>query len=153
MKIKEEKQKKCHWPSSYACTHVARNYFICSHCSKQNIYGRVGDAKFWRGKGDIAAYLAGDTCVRVLYIWRGGRVMVGYVCSYLALPIFPRDFPLPFSLLLSLLLPFIVFSLPNFFNRSSGVSHFAEGSTCSEQSIPTTLRSRRFVYLARAQRR
>lgn len=72
LKIKEEKQKKCHWPSSYACTHVARNYFICSHCSKQNIYGRVGDAKFWSGKGDIAAYLAGDTCVRVLYIWRGG---------------------------------------------------------------------------------
>lgn len=49
------------------------------------------------------------------------------VCSYLALPIFSRYSPLPFPLLFFLLLLLINFCLPNFFDRSSGMSHFGKG--------------------------
>lgn len=49
------------------------------------------------------------------------------VCSYLALPIFSRYSPLPFPLLFFLLLLFINFCLPNFFDRSSSMSHFGKG--------------------------
>lgn len=48
--------------------------------------------------------------------------------SYLSFPFhtFPGDFPLFFPLPLKGFFLFIQFSLSNFFNRSSSVSHFAE---------------------------
>lgn len=49
--------------------------------------------------------------------------------SYLSFPFhtFPGDFPLFFSLSLKDFFLFIQFSLSNFFNRSSSVSHFCRG--------------------------
>ena len=49
--------------------------------------------------------------------------------SYLSFPFhtFPGDFPLFFPLPLQVFLLFIQFSLSNFFNRSSSMSHFCRG--------------------------
>lgn len=49
--------------------------------------------------------------------------------SYLSFPFhtFPGDFPLLFSLSLKVFFLFIQFSLSNFFNGSSSVSHFCRG--------------------------
>lgn len=60
--------------------------------------------------------------------------------SYLAFPISPRDFPLPFPFLLKVSLPLFDFRLSNFFNRSGCVSHFGEENTSSKEAVPTTRR-------------
>lgn len=60
--------------------------------------------------------------------------------SYLAFPICPRDFPLPFPLLLKVSLPLFEFRLSNFFNGSGCVSHFGEENTSSEEAVSTTRR-------------
>lgn len=60
--------------------------------------------------------------------------------SYLALPICPRDFPLPFPFLLKVPLPLFEFRLSNFFNGSGCMSHFAEGNASSKAAVSSTRR-------------
>lgn len=90
--------------------------------------------------------------------WSGGWMKLPVLCShdwgkglkgcssYLSFPFhtFPGDFPLFFSLSLQIFFLFIQFSFPNFFNRSSSVSHFAEGfSRSSSRGSVSTLQQAR----------
>lgn len=60
--------------------------------------------------------------------------------SYLAFPICPRDFPLPFPFLLEVSLPLFEFRLSNFFNGSCCMSHFGEKNTSSKEAVFTARR-------------
>lgn len=72
---------------------------------------------------------------------RGERGRRGlFVPSYLAFPICPRDFPLPFPFLLEVSLPLFEFRLSNFFNGSCCMSHFGEKNTSSQEAVFTARR-------------
>lgn len=58
--------------------------------------------------------------------------------SYLAFPISPRDFPLPFPFLLKVSLSLFDFRLPNFFNGSGRMSHFGEEKPSPKEAVPNT---------------
>lgn len=86
--------------------------------------------------------MATNTC-KVLHRerkgWGGRKGRRGLVFpSYLAFPICPRDFPLPFPFLLKVPLPLFEFRLSNFFNGSGCMSHFGEENTSSEEAVSTT---------------
>lgn len=69
----------------------------------------------------------------------GGKREKGqFFPSYLAFPICPRDFPLPFPLLLKVSLPLFKFGLSNFLNGGGCMSHCGEKTTRSRGAVPTT---------------
>lgn len=69
----------------------------------------------------------------------GGKREKGqFFPSYLAFPICPRDFPLPFPLLLKVSLPLFKFGLSNFLNGGGCMSHCGEETTRSRGAVPTT---------------
>lgn len=69
----------------------------------------------------------------------GGKREKGqFFPSYLAFPICPRDFPLPFPLLLKVSLPLFKFGLSNFLNGGGCMSHRGEETTLSREAVPTT---------------